>query len=134
MSFDTMTIIVPLSVVATIVLTVLIYAKIMPEGRKGKLSRAGQVLRDFLNFKILVIDKIFKGIYILLTVFCIVLGFLILLGFRYNGHGRYATLEWNGAYGLVIMIAGPIIIRLIYELIIIIITPIKNAIENKKDK
>lgn len=66
-----------------------------------------------------------QALYIFATAFVILSGFFMLFQTTY-GH-------WLGGYGLLTMILGPIVIRLVYELLMMMVLLVKNviAINNK---
>mgnify|MGYP004521345615 FL=1 len=112
-----------LSVVATIlaiVVTVLAFIFIVPEKRREKLNAFGKFLHDTCNFKYLVVEKIFQALYIFATAAVILNGFFMLFTVVYG--------QWLGGYGILVMILGPIVIRLVYELLMMVIILIKNVI------
>lgn len=114
-----------LSAVLAFVATVLAFIFIVPENRREKLNAFGKFIHDTCNFKYLIIEKLLQALYIFLTAFVILGGFFMLFQSVY-GH-------WLGGYGLVLMIVGPIMIRLIYELLMMAVLLVKNviAINNK---
>ena len=88
-----------------------------------------------LNFKTLFIEKILKALYVFATAFALIFGFLMLFSFvKVGGYwGTASTIHWYGYYGLLIMIGGPIAIRLTYEVIMLFILLVKNVMDiNKK--
>ena len=112
-----------LSVVATIlaiVVTVLAFIFIVPEKRREKLNAFGKFLHDTCNFKYLVVEKILQALYIFATAVVILNGFFMLFTVVYG--------QWLGGYGILVMILGPIVIRLVYELLMMVIILIKNVI------
>ena len=112
-----------LSVVATIlaiVVTVLAFIFIVPEKRREKLNAFGKFLHDTCNFKYLVVEKILQALYIFATAVVILNGFFMLFTVVFG--------QWLGGYGILVMILGPIVIRLVYELLMMVIILIKNVI------
>ena len=112
-----------LSVVATIlaiVVTVLAFIFIVPEKRREKLNAFGKFLHDTCNFKYLVVEKILQALYIFATAVVILNGFFMLFTVVYR--------QWLGGYGILVMILGPIVIRLVFELLMMVIILIKNVI------
>ena len=119
-----------ISVIAAIAATVLAFIFIVPEKKYGKLNKFGQFLHRTLNFKYLIIEKILQALYIFNTALVILLGFFMLFvftpGYSYYGYSVRGT--WLGGYGLLMMILGPIIVRITYEFIMMAILLIKNVI------
>ena len=104
--------------------TVLAFIFIVPEKCiKGKNSFM-RALHDLVNFKYLIIEKILQAIYIFVTCFVIVCGFCLLFVSVDTWYGT----KWMGGYGLLLMIVGPIAVRLSYELMMMLILLVKNVI------
>lgn len=116
-----------ISVLLAIVATVLAFIFIVPEKRYGALNAFGKFIHNTLNFKYLIIEKILQAIYIFATAYIILSGFFMLFqitpdyGFGYGG-------SWLGGYGILMMLFGPIVIRLLYELLMMAILLVKNVI------
>ena len=112
-----------LSVVATVLaiaVTVLAFIFIVPEKRREKLNAFGKFLHDTFNFRYLVVEKIFQALYIFATAAVILNGFFMLFTFVYG--------TWLGGAGLAIMIISPIVLRLVYELLMMMVILVKNVI------
>ena len=124
-----------LSALATIAVTVLAYIFIIPEKKRATLNKLGKFVHDLLNFKFLIVEKLVQFFYVLATAGVICYGFFMLFYFprsyRYDYfYGEYvAGRQWSGWVGLIIMILGPIAIRLVYELIMMGILVVKNVIQ-----
>lgn len=112
--------------VLALVATVLAFIYIVPEERRGKMGSFGKFLHDTCNFKYLMVEKILQALYIFSTAAVILFGVLMLFRTEYN----YWTDSriWMGGYGLLIIILGPIAIRLSYELMMMAILLLKNVI------
>lgn len=127
--------IVILSALAAIAATVLAYIFIIPEKKRATLNKLGKLVHDILNFKFLIIEKLVQFFYVLATASTICFGFFMLFYFprsyRYDYfYGEYvAGRQWSGWVGFIIMILGPIVIRLVYELIMMGILVVKNVIQ-----
>ena len=107
------------------VATVLAYVFIVPESRREKLNAFGKFLHDTFNFKYLIVEKILQALYIFFTGDLIILGFFMLFAAPEDFFGHR---HWLGGYGILIMILGPILIRLVYELLMMAILLLKNVI------
>lgn len=119
-----------LSVLATIVATILAYIFIIPEKKRAALNNLGKFLHDLLNFKFLIIEKILQFFYVLATAFSLCFGFFMLFAVEERWSYYYGrSSEWIGYWGLLILIAGPIAIRLVYELAMMGIMLVKNVIQ-----
>ena len=112
--------------VLALVATVLAFIYVVPEKRREKLGAFGKFLHDTCNFKYLMVEKILQALYIFNTAAVIIFGVLMLFRTEYN----YWTGDriWMGGYGLLIIILGPIAIRLSYELMMMAILLLKNVI------
>lgn len=100
--------------------TVLAFVFIVPEKRREKLNAFGKFLHDTCNFKYLVVEKLLQALYIFSTALVILNGFFLLFQSVY-GH-------WLGGYGILLMVVGPIVLRLIYELLMMVVLLVKNVI------
>lgn len=111
--------------ILAVVATILAYVFIVPESRREKLHAFGKFLHDTCNFKYLIVEKILQALYIFFTADMIILGFFMLFAAPKDFYGYR---HWLGGYGLVIMILGPIVIRLVYELLMMAVLLLKNVI------
>ena len=115
------------AVILAIVATVLAFIFIVPEKKRDKLNAFGKFLHDTCNFKYLVVEKLLQALYIFATSLAILNGFFMLFQAPY-GH-------WLGGAGLLTMVVGPIVLRLVYELLMMMVLLVKNVIMiNKKLK
>ncbi len=110
--------------------TVFLYIFVLPEGKREKLPKVLKILHDIFNFKSLLLEKVLKALYTLSTLICVFVGFFMLFSFRtsYSYFGG-SSLQWDGGYGILLMIAGPIVLRLAYEGIMMFILLVKNTIQ-----
>ncbi len=95
--------------------TVLMFIFIVPEKKREKLNPFGKLLHDTFNFKYLVIEKILQALYIFITFYVVLTGFL----------GMFDDF----LSGLLTMVLGPILIRLAYEGVMMAILLVKNVIQ-----
>lgn len=120
-----------LALVAAITGTVLCFVFIVPERRRNTLNNFGKLLHDVVNFKTLIVEKILQAFYIFATLYVIVLGFTMLFyvesGVDYYYYRTSST--WYGGYGLLMMIFGPIAIRIFYEFAMMFVLLVKNVIQ-----
>lgn len=119
-----------LAAVFAIVATVLAFVFIVPEAKRDRLGKFGKFLHDTVNFKYLIIEKILRALYIFATSYIILQGFFMLFYVErsYSWFGDNYN-KWYGGYGLLLMILGPIAVRLVYELLMMSILLIKNVIQ-----
>ncbi len=110
-----------LSLAATIVLFVMV----MPENKRSTLPKFFQVTHDIFNFKSLLLEKILKFLYTFATISTLIRG--IILFFTFESY--YGRTTWHGLEGLATFVIGPIIIRLVYELFMLLVLLVKNVIQ-----
>jgi hypothetical protein len=124
-----------LSAIFSIAATVLAFIFITPKAKRNTLNKFGKFLHDILNFKSLLIEKLLKGAYILSTAFVLFYGFLSIFQVveTPNFWGGGSQTVWVGYIGFVILLLGPIVVRIAYEFMMMAILMVKNVIEiNKK--
>lgn len=116
--------------------TVLACIFILPEKKRASLNKFFQVVADIFNFKTLFIEKILKVLYVLSTLYCLIAGFFMLFsGVSYSASywGGESSFHSYALYGLLTMILGPIVVRIVYELLMLAILMVQNIITiNKK--
>ena len=117
--------------VLALILTVLCMIFITPRSRKPYLNGFFKWLHGVFNFDTLLIDKILKFLYIFSTFAVIFLGFLVVIkGFE--------VLSYTGEVlliGLGVMLLGPFVVRLIYEMMMMFVIMVKHVAEiNRKVK
>ncbi len=126
-----------LAIVLAIAATVLAFIFIVPEKKRASLNQIGKIIHDILNFKFLVIEKVLQALYIFSTATVILYGFFMLF-YVEKGYSNYyysTPSRWYGGYGLLLMILGPIAVRIAYEALMMAILLIKNVIQiNNKIK
>ena len=140
-----------LSIALSIAGMVFLYLKILPKKYDGTFGNDFlQMIHDYFNFKKLYIESVLKFLFSLATISCIASGIAVIVSmflglFRSIGDfliGRIWSLEYilpsffGGIFiGIIMIVAGPVIIRLIYEGIMMFILLVKNVIEiNNKTK
>lgn len=129
-----------LASLAALALTIVAFVLIIPKSkRKGMTNPFLIFLHDLFNFKQLWLEKIFKFLYVLSTISCITIGVPMIFWFekvyRYSwisGKSDY-TYEWRGYIGILLVILGPIVARILFEGIMMFILLVKNTMDiNKK--
>lgn len=108
-----------LGIAATVVICILV----LPKSKDGKLSKFGQFLHNIFNFKQLFLETVLKFAYVLLTICSITIGFCSLFG---GSKASFLT-------GLLYMLVMPVVIRLVFEGIMLLLLLVTNviAIRNK---
>ena len=124
-----------LGTIAALVCTILCVILVTPVKKRDTLPKFFRFLHDIFNFRSLLIEKILKFFYVLSTLLTIFVGFFMLFSgyekYSYNWYGgEYSTgFKSCAGYGILLMILGPIVIRLVYEGAMLAIIAVKNIIE-----
>ena len=113
------------ALILAVVATILAFVFIVPEKNRKKLNAFGKFLHDTVNFKYLIVEKILQALYIFLTAYIVLSGFLML----FRVEDTWSGSKWYGGEGLLTMILGPIFVRLVYEFIMMFILLVKNVIQ-----
>ncbi len=135
-----------LTIILAIAATVVGIVFFLPKKNRDKFGKGFARIHDFVNFKTFIVDYILKALYILATAMCVFGGFLTIFTVRtvyhnvYNSNSVFAQREAttslsvdNVGTGILIMILGPIVVRIVYELIMLAVVAVKNIVEiNKK--
>ncbi len=105
--------------ILAIVATVLAYIFIMPKSKVKNLNKFLYFLHNVFTFKTLLVEKIFRALYVSTTIYCIISGFL--------------TLFTSFLAGLLTMVLGPVSVRIVFEMIMMFVMLVQNtnAIRNK---
>lgn len=114
-----------IALIIAIAVTILTFIFIVPEKKRARMNAFGKFLHDTCNFKYLIVEKILQALYIFLTAYVILCGFFMLF---MTTKSFWGATHWLGGYGLLLMILGPIAVRLIYELIMMTVLLVKNVI------
>ncbi len=145
-------------IVLSIVATVLLCIKVLPAKFDGTFGKKGlQNLHDYFNFKKLYLETILKVLFTFLSISSVVGGVLMAtvgnilqvissisraakyeyLDYYMENFGEWALpqIGRNFLMGLAIAILAPIVLRLVYEAMIMFILLVKNVIDiNNKIK
>ena len=116
-----------LGLILALVTAILAFIFIVPEKRRARLNKFGKFLHDLCNFKFLIIEKILQFCYVFATAFTLTGGFFMLFQVETSAWS-YRT-EWVGYRGILMMILGPIAVRIGYELIMMALLAVKNIIQ-----
>ena len=109
-----------IAILLAIIATVLAFIFIVPAKRREKMGKFGKFLHDACNFKFLIVEKILQALYIFFTALVILVGFFMLFCSDWSG--------WMGGKGILLMILGPVAVRLSYELVMMAVLAVKNII------
>ncbi|SHI10877.1 hypothetical protein SAMN02745229_01451 [Butyrivibrio fibrisolvens DSM 3071] len=107
--------------VIALVVTILICAIILPVNKEGQFTGFLKTIRDYFLMRYLIVELIVRFLFVFATTACIFIGFFIM--FTENGF------ESNFLPGILTIIIGPIICRIIYELLMVAILQLRNIIE-----
>lgn len=114
-----------LAIITAIAGTVVAFILIVPDKKRDGLNKFFKILHDIFNFKQLLIEKILKALYIFSTIYVIVLGVFYLITVQPG----YSRSFYMGGYGLLLIVLGPIVVRVVYEALMLGVLLVKNAIE-----
>lgn len=122
-----------LSAMTAVAATVLYCIFIQPDKKAAKMPKFIRAVRNVLEMKELYLEKVLRILYIASTLFCIFAGALMFFfGF---GRSYRGFVEWYGGYGLLLMIGGPIVLRLVFEGMMMFVLLVKNTMQiNNKIK
>ena len=104
-----------IAMIITLIIVIALYVLILPDSKRPMLNSFFKGVHDFLKVKKLLLEEIFRFVYIFAVVACVVLGFIGL----FKSFGM----------GLLIMILGPFACRIIYECMILGLILVRNVIE-----
>jgi len=139
-----------IAVALTVAGMILLYLKVLPKKFDGTFTnKFMQIAHDYFNFKKLYLESVLKFLFTLLTVVCIAAGAAqVIVSFfgvfqnlvrviEYGMSFMYVISAFFGGVlgGVLTIVVGPIIVRLVYEGIMMFIILVKNVIEiNNKTK
>ena len=115
-----------IAAVLAIAATVLAFIFIVPEKRREKMNAFGRFLQDLCSFKFLVVEKILQALYIFSTAFIVLYGVMQLFNIQRDYWS--GGVKWMGGMGLLYIVLGPIVVRLSYELLMMVVLLVKNVI------
>ena len=125
-----------LAAITAIALTVLLFIFILPEKKRAKQKKIFRTIADIFTFKDLLLDKILTVLYTFTTVLSIVTGLFYLVTLNYYispWDGKLSVTGYMGLYGLILLVGGPIVIRVVFELLMMFVLLVKNTMSiNKK--
>ena len=110
------------AVIISIILTILLVVLVVPAKRREGLPKFFQVVHDICNFKGLLLDKGLKVLYIFSTINVMLTGIFTWFSGGYNFGLTFLT-------GLLILVLGPILVRLAYEFMMLFVLLVKNVIQ-----
>lgn len=137
-----------MAILAAIAATVLLCIKVLPAKKDGTFSKKLlQHTYDYFNFKKLYLEQILKILFAFLTIASILVGvisatlgnFIQFIGnlsdaIKYEAYDYMSKHIWtalgnNFLRGIAIAVLGPIVLRLVYELLMMFVLLVKNVID-----
>lgn len=109
--------------------TVVSFIFILPDKKRNSLNGFFRWAHDFLNFKELWIEKILKALYIFETFACIAIGFFMLFSVEHIYGWFSSSTVYLGGFGILLIILGPVVVRLIYEGLMLMVLLVKNVMD-----
>ena len=122
-----------IGVIVAVGLIVLLYVKVLPRKLDGKLNNKYlKWLYNYFHFKRFYIEEILRFLFVLTSVLFFCIGFFTMFSVSEGWTG----IQSNFAEGAWLMIGGPIIMRLLFEVQMMAITAVRNLneINSKMDK
>ena len=110
------------AVIISIILTILLVVLVVPAKRREGLPKFFQVVHDICNFKGLLLEKVLKILYIFSTINVMLTGIFTWFSGGYNFGMTFLA-------GLLILVLGPILVRLAYEFMMLFVLLVKNVIQ-----
>lgn len=115
--------------ISAIALTVLAGIFILPEKRRAKNNKIFRILSDIFTFKDLLLGKIITYLYTFCTIACVVTGVLLLITVDYyDSPWSGLNLYYRGGWGLIILVGGPIAVRILFEISMMFVLLVQNTI------
>ena len=115
--------------VVAVVLTALLLVLVLPKQKDGHLPAFFQLLYDLFTPKALMIEKLLQVLYVFLNCLTVIFGIAIFFNGFFAGFGRIVL-------GLVILVVGPVLLRVIHELLLLAVMQVKatREINQKLDR
>lgn len=118
-----------LGFVGVVAAMICIYILVMPEKKYKTLPPFLKWLSDLFNFRTLWLEAILKFFYVLSTTACVIFGVLLLVSVV----DAYYYKMNLAPYGLLLLLLGPVVVRLVYEGSMMLVLLVKNVMDiNKK--
>jgi len=126
-----------LALIFALAATILLFVFVLPKRKDKSLPPFLQMLHNIFHFKKLYLELILKALYTFSTALCIFLGFFLLFSrtefYSYGLFSSNSYSESTALQGLLILIFGPILLRIVYEFALLLILVTKNLMEiNRK--
>ena len=105
-----------------VALTALLMLLVLPKEKDGRLPSFFQLLYDLFTPKVLVIEKLLQVLYVFLTCLTVLYGIVVFFSGFFTGIG-------NLVLGLLVLAVGPVLLRVLYELVLLLVMQVKNVRE-----
>lgn len=112
-----------IAMILSIIAVVFLYVFILPDKKRSTLTKPLLVIHDFLKIKKLMIESILRFLYVYSVVESVIGGF-VKIQFAFFSEDGFAFLE-----GMLVMILGPILWRIVYEALLMGVMLVKNVME-----
>ncbi|MDY3015326.1 MAG: hypothetical protein SOR61_09190 [Evtepia sp.] len=114
--YNRLSIILPVSIVLSVIFTLFLLLRVLPETYNGKRNHIFQFFYDIFTPQTLTIERLLQVLYIFLTCTSILCGLFQIFSWVGTSFGYYLR-ELIG--GLVLVVVVPILLRLIHELLLL---------------
>ena len=101
--------------IISIAIVIALYIFILPDEKRSTLNKGFQMVHDFLKIKKLMIESIFRFVYVLAVVSSVVEGILMI----FSDPGK----------AILLIIFGPIVSRIVFEFLLLGVVLVKNVME-----
>ncbi len=105
-----------------VAVTALLVVLVLPKEKDGRLPSFFQLLYDLFTPKTLVIEKLMQILYVFLTCLAVLYGIVVFFSGFFSGFG-------NLVMGLLVLTVGPILLRVLYELALLLVMQVKTVRE-----
>lgn len=105
-----------------VAVTALLVVLVLPKEKDGRLPAFFQLLYDLFTPKTLVIEKLLQILYVFLTCLAVLYGIVVFFNGFFSGFG-------NLVMGLLVLAIGPILLRVLYELVLLLVMQVKTVRE-----
>lgn len=99
----------------SVIIAIALYIFILPDSKRSSLNKVLRVIHDFLKIKTLMIENIFRFVYVVAVIFSILFGFYYLFT--------------ESAAGLLIIIFGPFVCRIVFEIMLLAVILVREVME-----
>ena len=105
-----------------VALTALLMVLVLPKEKDGHLPAVFQLIYDLFTPKVLVIEKLLQILYVFLTCLAVLYGIVVFFSGFFTGLG-------NLVLGLLVLAVGPVLLRVGYELLLLLVVQVKTVRE-----